>query len=34
VARQIEHARLYATKKGWTVDDAHIFVDDGISGAD
>src|SRR5215831_8004376 len=34
VARQIEHARAYAMRKGWTVDDAHIYVDDGISGAE
>ena len=34
VARQIEHARAYADTKGWTVDDAHVFVDDGIGGAE
>jgi len=34
VARQIEHARAYAIRKGWTVDEACIFVDDGISGAE
>jgi len=34
VARQIAHAREYATRKGWTVADAHIYVDDGISGAE
>ena len=34
VARQIEHAKLYAAKKGWTVPEALIFVDDGISGAE
>ncbi len=34
VARQIEHARAFAVKKGWTVDDTCIFVDDGISGAE
>lgn len=34
VARQIEHAKLYAAKKGWTVPDELIFVDDGISGAE
>ena len=34
VTRQIEHARAYAVRKGWTVDDAHIYVDDGISGAE
>ena len=34
VTRQVEHARTYATRKGWTVADAAIFVDDGISGAE
>src|SRR2546428_8896045 len=34
VARQVEHARAYAERKGWTVDDVHIYVDDGISGAE
>ena len=34
VARQIDHARRYAERKGWTIDDASIFVDDGISGAE
>jgi DNA invertase Pin-like site-specific DNA recombinase len=34
VARQVEHARAYAVRKGWTVDDAHVYVDDGISGAE
>jgi site-specific DNA recombinase len=34
VARQVEHARTYAARSGWTVADAHIYVDDGISGAE
>ena len=34
VTRQVEHARAYATAKGWIVDDAHVYVDDGISGAE
>lgn len=34
VTRQIDHARVYAASKGWAVDDAHVFVDDGISGAE
>lgn len=34
VPRQIEHARVYAAKKGWTVDEASIFADDGVSGAE
>src|SRR5689334_20318171 len=34
VRRQVDHARAYAERKGWTVDEACIFVDDGISGAE
>src|SRR5919112_6884464 len=34
VTRQIEHAKAYAVKKGWTVAEEHIYVDDGISGAE
>ena len=34
VARQIEHATEYAVGKGWTVNTKHIYVDDGISGAE
>src|SRR5258706_6447435 len=34
VARQVEHARAYAEKRGWTIDEDAIFVDDGISGAE
>jgi site-specific DNA recombinase len=34
ITRQVEHARAYATRKGWTVDQASVFVDDGISGAE
>ena len=34
VARQIEHARAYADAKGWTVADEHVYVDDGVSGAE
>jgi DNA invertase Pin-like site-specific DNA recombinase len=34
VTRQIEHGRTYAQQKGWRVDDAHISVDNGISGAE
>lgn len=34
VARQIEHARSYAVRKGWTVLEDHVYVDDGISGAE
>jgi DNA invertase Pin-like site-specific DNA recombinase len=34
VTRQVEHAREYAPRKGWTVDEGYIFIDDGISGAE
>jgi DNA invertase Pin-like site-specific DNA recombinase len=34
VTRQVEHARQYAERKGWTIDEASVFVDDGISGAE
>ena len=34
VARQIDHAREYASRKGWTAADDHVYVDDGISGAE
>ena len=34
VARQVEHARAYATRKGWVVAPECIYVDDGISGAE
>ena len=34
VTRQIEHARACAAAKGWTVAEAHVYVDDGISGAE
>jgi DNA invertase Pin-like site-specific DNA recombinase len=33
VARQVEHARAYAVRKGWTVSEDHVYIDDGISGA-
>src|SRR5438093_13641016 len=34
VARQIEHGKAYAAKKGWRVADEHIYADDGVSGAE
>jgi site-specific DNA recombinase len=34
VTRQMEHAKTYAMKKGWVVDEQSIFIDDGISGAE
>src|SRR5262245_19752979 len=34
VERQVAHAREYAKRKGWIVTAAHIYVDDGISGAE
>jgi site-specific DNA recombinase len=34
VTRQVENARAFAAAQGWTVLDAHVYVDDGISGAE
>lgn len=34
VARQIEHGRAYATRKGWTAAENYIYSDDGVSGAE
>jgi site-specific DNA recombinase len=34
VTRQVENARAFAVKQGWTVADAHVYIDDGISGAE
>jgi len=34
VVRQTEHAKAYAAKHGWIVNDAHVYIDDGISGAE
>jgi DNA invertase Pin-like site-specific DNA recombinase len=34
VTRQVESARRYAERKGWRVNEEHIYVDDGISGAE
>lgn len=34
VTRQVDSAKAYASKKGWTVDEEHIYIDDGISGAE
>ena len=34
VTRQIDHAKAYAAKKGWTVSEENVYSDDGISGAE
>ena len=34
VERQVDHARRYAYSKGWMVTEEHVYVDDGISGAE
>src|SRR5262245_51387368 len=34
VPRQIENARAFATAKGWTVSEAHVYSDDAVSGAE
>lgn len=34
MTRQVERAKAYAAARGWTVEDEHIYIDDGISGAE
>ena len=34
VTRQVELARDFAISRVWTVEDAQIYMDDGISGAE
>jgi DNA invertase Pin-like site-specific DNA recombinase len=34
VTRQVDHARAYAVRKGWTTMGEHVYIDDGISGAE
>src|SRR5262245_43317972 len=34
VTRQVERARAYAERKGWTVAEEHVYTDNGISGAE
>ena len=34
VTRQVEVAAAFATAHGWSVDPAHVYIDDGISGAE
>src|SRR5215203_3134797 len=34
VTRQIDNARAFAARQGWTVADANIYADDGVSGAE
>lgn len=34
VTRQVEHAKAYAASKGWAARDEHVYVDDGVSGAE
>jgi DNA invertase Pin-like site-specific DNA recombinase len=33
VNRQIAGARAFIAAKGWTLDEAHVYTDDGVSGA-
>lgn len=33
VSRQVEGARAFIATKGWTLHEAHVYMDDGISGA-
>jgi len=34
ITRQVEGARAFAAKQGWTVADEHVYTDDGVSGAE
>lgn len=34
VTRQVDHARAFAIGRGWAVQDQHVYIDDGISGAE
>jgi len=34
VTRQVERVRQFIAERGWSVNEAHIYVDDGISGAE
>jgi DNA invertase Pin-like site-specific DNA recombinase len=34
VARQVDHAKAYAARRDWHVLDEHVYVDDGIGGAE
>src|SRR5262245_61174911 len=34
VARQVDHARQFAARKGWIVADECVYADDGVSGAE
>src|SRR6266849_6073676 len=34
VTRQVDHASAYAVRKGWVVANEHVYIDDGISGAE
>ena len=34
VARQVENARGFAESKGWVIDEAHVYTDDAVSGAE
>jgi DNA invertase Pin-like site-specific DNA recombinase len=34
VTRQVELARAFATRQGWTAAESHVYIDDGICGAE
>jgi DNA invertase Pin-like site-specific DNA recombinase len=34
VVRQVEHARAFAERKGWSILEGHVFVEDGVSGGE
>ena len=33
MTRQVEGAKIFISEKGWTLDEHHVYTDDGISGA-
>jgi len=34
ITRQVENARAFAVTRNWTIAEAHVYIDDGISGAE
>jgi hypothetical protein len=34
VVRQVENATAFAARKGWTISDAHSYIDDGVGAAE
>lgn len=34
ITRQVQGAREFAAKKGWTIAEAHVYTDESVSGAE